>query len=387
MLRKELWIGLAAVVVAVIAGLLVWTSIFSQPNVSDAPSIATPIASPSNSLLVKPMIEAASSGGFAATFSGASAREWRLTNGHRVERLSLNGAEPVMARLTSNTPLVRKNVVDGLYIELTPEFANAANGKPIEVGLVVKASQTNPSSSVSVVYATQQAGNSGWHTFPVSGKFEVRAFTFDVPQRGEGYSSKPLISVRADETGSGAAVEILGVYAKIISRSGSNSNVGVQFRKSFGVDDGIDWKIPAGHRLVAIKDANTGLTLGQLASFSPLDSQTLAFGSQGPSLLIPTELAQKLNGKEINIVFRARAAAESPADRLLAIFSTQQAGRTGWMSIILSNEMEDYSLKYTVPKLASGYQNPFLIVLQAKNDGTEKMIDIESIEIVATQIQ
>lgn len=193
------------------AGVLVWTNTVQLP-ISMSPQSA-------EKKLVDQMNEAvAGGGGYAVAFGQADVTKWQLGAGHRLERFSVEGGDAVFARLTSGAPLNKETwewATQGLSTELPVQFNNQTNGKKIEIGIVARMSSANPSKTISVAYATQQAGNSGWQEIALSGDFALKTFTFDVPPLEPGsYTAKPILVIHADSSGGGAAAEILGVYVK-----------------------------------------------------------------------------------------------------------------------------------------------------------------------------
>lgn len=167
--------------------------------------------------LNKFMSEVAFTGGVGATFADKDLPNWRLGIGHRLERYSLTGAEAVMARLISSERLDAKSVdwySTTASFTLPIEFAQQSSGKKIEVGIIARSAAANGSPTLSVAYATQQAGNSGWKAIPLTTQFELTKFTYDVPALAQGYTNKPVIAFHSDAEGSGRAVEILGAYAR-----------------------------------------------------------------------------------------------------------------------------------------------------------------------------
>jgi len=197
----------AALLAAAAAAMLAFTGVISLPFLH-----------PSNTQLLKQINEAAMTGGYSLTFSQADNSKWQLGEGHKLERFGLDGADAAFARLTSNVPLNATTwewSTQGLSAELPVEFNNRTNGQKIEIGVVARASAANSSNAVTVVYATQQAGNSGWHDLRLSSDFSLQTFVFDVPKRDPGsYDKMPIIVLNSDRSGGGKAVEIMGVYVK-----------------------------------------------------------------------------------------------------------------------------------------------------------------------------
>lgn len=357
------------------AGVLVWTNVLEY---SGEPASSTQAVALSDTELqaVGSMKQAATTGGFAATFSGREGRTWELAAGHRVERFALSGGEDILARLVSSVPLDKDHVVDGLFVELPVEFSQLSNGKRIEVGVVARSGHSNPSAELSLLYATRQAGNSGWKTLKLSPVFELRTISFDVPTVADGYSAKPVIAVRGDTAGQGLAVELLGVYAKIVPQEASPSEAQHAFVVDFSKKQA-EWIVPEGHKLSIVE----GTAIGRLTSSRVLVSKSADLGSQGASVLVPVEVVQQFNGKRIEIAVHAKATNAESGQKLWLVFATQQAGNSGWRSIWLSPELQEYRIAYDVPAVPTGYTNPSLLVVQADESGTGKSADIQSITI------
>ncbi len=199
----------AVVLALVAAGVLATTNFFG---------VDLPFFRPSEQQLVTRMTEAAAGGGYAVTFVEADAKKWHVGPGHQLEKFTLGQGDATFARLTSSTPLDESTwewSTQGLSITFPVEFNNLTNGRTIEIGVVARLAQARPTDAISVAYATQQAGNSGWKKIPLGSEFELRKFTFDVPAIGPGtYTKEPILVIHADASGRGRGAEILGVYVK-----------------------------------------------------------------------------------------------------------------------------------------------------------------------------
>jgi hypothetical protein len=162
--------------------------------------------------------EAAFGGGYAVTFAPTDSAKWQVGEGHRLEKFSVEGGTTSFARLTSNAPLDAKTwkwSTQGLSTTFPVDFNNIANGGKLQIGIIARAPATNGSKVISVVYATQQAGNSGWRDIRIGSAFEMSTFTFNVPKRKPGsYTAQPILVIHADKRGAGASAEILGIYVK-----------------------------------------------------------------------------------------------------------------------------------------------------------------------------
>lgn len=167
--------------------------------------------------LVARVVSAGGGGGFSITFNQSDAKKWYVAPGHRLERLSLD-SDAAIGRFTSSAPLDFTSLewpAQGLSVQLPVDFSNRSNGKPIEIGIVARASgrQTAP---LTVAYATRQAGNSGWQQLEVGGQFELKTLSYKVPKVDAGYTNPPVLVINADPSGKGGAIELLGVYVKIV---------------------------------------------------------------------------------------------------------------------------------------------------------------------------
>lgn len=170
--------------------------------------------------LVTDLKTAAAGGGYAVTFSQADAAKWQVAEGHQLEKFSVDNGAVAFARLTSSVPLNAQTwewSTQGLSTLFPVAFNNRTNSGKLQIGVIARSPATNGSKAISVVYATQQAGNSGWKDIPVGPNFELTTFVFDVPHRDPGtYTKQPILVINSDRSGSGASAEILGIYVKQI---------------------------------------------------------------------------------------------------------------------------------------------------------------------------
>jgi hypothetical protein len=204
---------IAVLLAAAAAAVLFWTELGN--NLGGQSIVGTQQSNEAR--LVAQMKNAVAGGGFAVTFDTSDAQKWQIAPGHRFERFSVDGGG-VFGRLTSGVPLNSTTwewSTQGLSTLFPVEFNNNTNGRTIEIGVIARASTTNSTKELSVVYATQQAGNSGWHKLPLTGEFKLQTFTFDVPQIEPGtYTKQPVIVLNADADGTNRSAEVLGVYIK-----------------------------------------------------------------------------------------------------------------------------------------------------------------------------
>lgn len=173
---------------------------------------------PSTSELLAQLRERASMNGIAYTFADAEAKKWAIAPGHRIERFSVGDAASAVVRLTSTGSIDYKSFDwpnQGLSVTLPHDFAKISNGQQIEVGFIARQSSSNPSDTISVVYATQEAGNSTWRQIKLGGTFEMHKFVYNVPNMPTGYTKDPIVVIHSDFMGQGRSVEILGVYVKL----------------------------------------------------------------------------------------------------------------------------------------------------------------------------
>lgn len=218
---------LGALIFALLAaGVLVWTGVLNlspkppyEPGSPTAPSPTVSASVSPEAELVKVMNDAAAGGGIAVSFREKDAGKWKIADGHRLERFSLDPTGPVFARLSSSMPLEWQSNQwpnQGLSALLPRQFASAANGRRIEVGFVARTAPVNGSRHFAAIYATQQAGNSQWKSFVLKPQFGTYSFTYDVPALEGGYAAEPIIVFHSDPAGKGRSVELIGLYVKLL---------------------------------------------------------------------------------------------------------------------------------------------------------------------------
>ncbi len=181
--------------------------------------IDLPFFKPSERELVTRMTEVTALGGFAVTFAESDAPRWQLAPGQKLERFSLGDGQFTFARLTSSGALdneTPKWSERGLSFTLPLEFSNRSKGRRVEIGVVARSSQANSAGAFSIVYATQQAGNSGWQVVELSPIFELKTFVYTVPSIDGEFGNSPIVVVHSDADGKGHSTELLGIYVKIL---------------------------------------------------------------------------------------------------------------------------------------------------------------------------
>jgi hypothetical protein len=164
------------------------------------------------------MTEVARSGSVVATFSEKDITRWGLPPEHRLDRHRFHDGEVFYGRLTCIGPV--NNAANtwemrGLSLKLPVEFNNHSRGKRVEVGIVARRGGVFPSEAMMVVFATQEAGNSGWRLFTLKSTFELLTLTYDVPATSELYSKHPILVIHSDANGTSKSADILGAYVKV----------------------------------------------------------------------------------------------------------------------------------------------------------------------------
>jgi hypothetical protein len=213
--RSGLLIVGAVIVAAAVLVATFWNDLVKAPQTSGGPTSTSPAASGDREAqLVKLMNDVASGGGYAATFQPNDAHKWNLDPGHRLERFRFTDSGVAFARVSSTEPLNAEVVHLGAAVFWPAELSNRFSGKKVEVGVIARQAISNPSPSLAIVFATRQAGNSGWKDFQLSPQFELLKFTYDVPAAEQGYQSEPMVVVHADPQGQGRSVELLGIVVR-----------------------------------------------------------------------------------------------------------------------------------------------------------------------------
>jgi hypothetical protein len=222
--RNGSLIIIGAVVIVAALGLFIWTKFIDVEAPSGAggtssPGQTQPIATAQNNdaKWIKYMTNVLAEGGLVATFGEANIKNWRIADGHRLERFSLEGGNVAFGRLSSSVERLNTSPTwpeRGLSYAFPVEWSNNNKGINIEVGIVARSPTNNASEVLNFVYSTQQAGHSGWQIVGLTGSFELHTFQYVVPNIEEAYVNPPVVVVHADDTAQGRAVEILGIYVK-----------------------------------------------------------------------------------------------------------------------------------------------------------------------------
>jgi hypothetical protein len=208
--RNLILLGAAATAL-VTFGLLFFLNVFHIQQALGFP--------PTEEQLMEAIESASKQGGISAAFSDGEVKKWQIPDGHQLERFGLNDQGMVFARLRSDGPInndLPEWALRGLSLKLPTALNQAAQGKEIEIGVVARSAQSSPSPEMAAVYATQQAGNSGWQSFKLTSYFDLHKFTYKVPVPDTGYDRAPILVFHPDVEGKKRSVEILGVYIKIL---------------------------------------------------------------------------------------------------------------------------------------------------------------------------
>lgn len=179
--------------------------------------IGSRFASPRPEDLLTQARDAAGADGIAATFADRDAKRWHIPAGHQVTRFALADGQVKYVRFASAVPLDNKATAwaeRGLSLSLPLAFTTQTAGRTIEIGVVARAAQVKAAPVLSVVYATQQAGNSGWRKIKLAAEFGLTTLTYDVPSAAGGYKHPPIIVLNADPSGGGRAIELLALYVR-----------------------------------------------------------------------------------------------------------------------------------------------------------------------------
>lgn len=213
MSRTGYAIAIAIALALAAAGFFVWTTYFSKGE-----GQTVPIPQAENIDWSQRMKELAGADGIVASFGDNHLDFWAVTDAHKLERFRISGTENVFARLSSTLPLDPENRLSGLQLKLPLSWAQKVNGRRIEIGVLARQPMTNSANDISMLYATLQAGNSGWQTLQLNRTFAILRFTYDVPAVETGYTSEPTLVLRSDQVGADKAVELVGVYLKLVAK-------------------------------------------------------------------------------------------------------------------------------------------------------------------------
>lgn len=177
---------------------------------------ALPASSAPGDLLAQ-ALNAAKKDGIVVTLANEHVRSWRAPVGHDLRRFAVAGGPTTFATLTSRKKLNNRSAKwtdRGASVELPLSFNNKTMGGRVEIGVIARRSQPSGAPFLSLVYATQQAGNSGWRKIKLTSEFALSTISYDVPRVAGRYRHPPIVILNADPAGSGRAVDLLALYVR-----------------------------------------------------------------------------------------------------------------------------------------------------------------------------
>lgn len=76
--------------------------------------------------------------------------------------------------------------------------------------------------------------------------------------------------------------------------------------------------------------------------------------TEGYSLLLPEAFEREASGKRVHIAVVARKSTDVPRAGLAVAYSTNEVGNSGWKCFLMTDDFEQYSFEWDVPKLIAG---------------------------------
>ena len=142
----------------------------------------------------------------------------------------------------------------------------------------------------------------------------------------------------------------------------------------FAVADINRWSVPAGFELLPLSDRPGQASLTAASGQNGLSGE-LDWEEQGVVWPLAQEYAHVFNGQRLRIRIEARAAMLGPAPVELAVlFTSRQAGDSGWQVLELSEQFQTYSFEFRTPELMQVEEvSPFL-VLRPAGTGPENAV-------------
>lgn len=167
--------------------------------------------------LLAEAVGAAAKDGVVVSFADEDAKHWRVPPGQKLERFALADGSLTFAAVSGHAPLNNRSPKwgdRGVSMELPVAFNNHTKGGRVEIGVIARRSQANGASFLSLVYATQQAGNSGWRKINLTNDFALSTFTYDVPNVAGAYRFPPIVVLNTDPAGNGRSADLLALYVR-----------------------------------------------------------------------------------------------------------------------------------------------------------------------------
>ena len=101
---------------------------------------------------------------------------------------------------------------DGAAFVVGPEYESRIGGNRVKVSVLAKGA---PGAEMNVAYSTDEVGNSGWRTFPLTSDFETYTFKMKVDEPlAPGNDYIGIVPVNGDVTVSAVGVDIIGPWVK-----------------------------------------------------------------------------------------------------------------------------------------------------------------------------
>jgi hypothetical protein len=158
---------------------------------------------------------------FRADFASPGVSRWRVPQGTDLKVVKVGDIDAPIGRLSSTVPLNRNSYeweTLGASVLIPSNVVAALNGREIEITVRARTSAQNPSEWIWTVFATQQAGNTGWHASALSRSVEPFRLKFKVPYVQEGYAKPFILVLNGDHDGLGRVAEVESVSIVLLDK-------------------------------------------------------------------------------------------------------------------------------------------------------------------------
>jgi len=136
------------------------------------------------------------------------------------------------------------------------------------------------------------------------------------------------------------------------------------------------WQLPKGHRLERFSLNDGEAVFSRLTSSVPRTNDLPTWPDRGLSFSFPIDFATRTKGQWLEIGIVARRSPQNSSETLNVVYSTQQAGNSGWQNLALGENFELKTFPYQVPDVPEGYSHQPIIVLHSDTEGRGRSVEI-----------
>jgi len=149
------------------------------------------------------------------TLSGLDLQKLTAAPGTEVSFIESQGAHPLLAVLSSNTPRRLVSASAGIFGTLGPNYEAGFGGHDLEITITARAGRDKPLGAFKAGYFTVGVGDSRWRDFALSESFEDYSFTF-TPKPPKGKPGNDFVGIWPGEAGMSETMELKSIRIRVL---------------------------------------------------------------------------------------------------------------------------------------------------------------------------